>query len=151
MLIGRPLNFRVVHSILVDEGTSTVTVVVTDLVGSTRLRARLGEERADELRVQDRLLTARVEAHGGRCLRYTGGGLLATFMAASSGPAAAVEMQQAIASYNRRLDAVATRPPRRSVDHPSRPAAVAIPPAPARCTDTAWRQFLRAPASTMRP
>ncbi len=24
-----------------------------------------------------------------------------------------------------------------------------IPPAPARCTDTAWRQFLRAPASTM--
>jgi putative transposase len=26
---------------------------------------------------------------------------------------------------------------------------VRIPPAPARCTDTAWRQFLRAPASTM--
>jgi hypothetical protein len=24
-----------------------------------------------------------------------------------------------------------------------------IPPAPARCPDTAWRQFLRAPASTM--
>jgi class 3 adenylate cyclase len=66
MLIGRPLNFWLVHSILVDEGTSTVTVVVTDLVGSTRLRGRLGEERADELRVHDRLLTARVEAHGGR-------------------------------------------------------------------------------------
>jgi class 3 adenylate cyclase len=83
----------------VGEGTSTATVVVTDLVGSTRLRARLGEERADALRrVHDRLLTARVEVHGGRVLKSTGDGVLATFRAASSGLAAAVEIQQAVAS-----------------------------------------------------
>ncbi|MGH4025155.1 MAG: ATP-binding protein [Pseudonocardiaceae bacterium] len=88
-------------------GTSTATIVITDMVGSTSLRARLGEDRADELRsVHDRLLTARVEANGGRVLKGTGDGLLATFTAASSGLTAAVEIQQAIASYNRRPDAL---------------------------------------------
>lgn len=89
-------------------GTSTATIVVTDMVGSVRLRARLGEGRADELRsVHDRLLSARVEANGGRVVKGTGDGLLATFTAASCGIAAAVEIQQAVDSYNRRPDALA--------------------------------------------
>lgn len=41
--------------------------------------ARLGEERADELRtLHDRLLTGPIEAHGGRVLKSKGDGLVAS-------------------------------------------------------------------------
>ena len=78
------------------------------MVGSTSLRVRLGEERADELRrIHDGLLTARVEANGGQVLKGQGDGLVAAFPAASEGVRAAIEMQQAIAAHNRRPDALA--------------------------------------------
>jgi class 3 adenylate cyclase len=78
------------------------------MVGSTSLRVRLGEERADQLRrVHDELLTARVEANGGQVLKGQGDGLVAAFPAASDGLRAAVEIQQAIADHNRRPDALA--------------------------------------------
>jgi class 3 adenylate cyclase len=90
------------------EGPSTATIVFTDMVGSTALRACLGEEQADELRrIHDRLLVERVEANGGRVLKTQGDGLMAAFPAASNGLSSAVEMQQAVASYNRRFDALA--------------------------------------------
>jgi class 3 adenylate cyclase/tetratricopeptide (TPR) repeat protein len=88
--------------------STTATVVFTDLVGSTALRTRLGEEAADDLRrLHDALLTARVEAHGGRIIKGTGDGLVAAFGSASDALTAAVEIQQAIAAHNRRFDAVA--------------------------------------------
>lgn len=50
-----------------EDGPGTVTIVFTDMVGSTALRTRLGEERADELRrIHDRLLAGRIHAHGDR-------------------------------------------------------------------------------------
>jgi class 3 adenylate cyclase len=83
-------------------------VLVTDMVGSTALRVRLGEEQADELRrVHDGLLTGPVDACGGRVLKAQGDGLVAVFPAASDGLRAAVGMQQAIAAHNRRPDALA--------------------------------------------
>ncbi|MGH2688958.1 MAG: adenylate/guanylate cyclase domain-containing protein, partial [Actinomycetota bacterium] len=84
-----------------------LTVVFTDMVASTAQRARLGEEQADLLRrIHDGLLNSRIEAHGGRVLRAQGDGLVAVFPAASEALTAAVEMQQAIASYNHRRDAI---------------------------------------------
>jgi class 3 adenylate cyclase len=78
------------------------------MVGSTSLRVRLGEERADQLRrVHDELLAARVEANAGQVLKGQGDGLVAAFPAASDGLRAAVEMQQAIADHNRRPGALA--------------------------------------------
>lgn len=80
-----------------DAGPSLATVLFTDLVGSSALRAALGEERADELRrLHDRLLTERVNAHHGRVLKSTGDGLVAAFASASDALSAAVEMQQAL-------------------------------------------------------
>jgi class 3 adenylate cyclase len=88
--------------------STTATILVTDMVGSTSLRVRLGEERADELRrVHDELLTARIEANGGQVLKGQGDGLVAAFPAASEGLRAAIEIQQAIAAHNRRPDALA--------------------------------------------
>ena len=93
---------------MADERLTTATVVFTDMVGSSALRARLGEERADTLRgIHDALLTARVTAWAGRVLKGLGDGLVAVFAAASDGLSAAVEMQQAICAYNRRRDALA--------------------------------------------
>ena len=71
-------------------------IVVTDLVGSTELRARLGEERADELRrTHDRVLGDVVRAGGGEIVKGMGDGLLARFGGAAAAAAAAVEMQRA--------------------------------------------------------
>jgi class 3 adenylate cyclase len=88
--------------------STTATILVTDMVASTALRARLGEEQADALRrIHDDLLAARVEANGGRVLKGQGDGVVAAFPAASDGLRAAVEIQQALAAYCQRPDAVA--------------------------------------------
>jgi class 3 adenylate cyclase len=87
--------------------SSTATILFSELVGSTAWRARLGEERADELRrVHDDLLTIRIEANGGEVLKGQGDGLVAAFPSASDALGAAVEMQQAVAAQNRRSSAV---------------------------------------------
>ena len=96
-----------------EEGPSLAAVLFTDLVGSTALRARLGEERADELRaIHDGLLTERIEAHGGRVLKSTGDGLVAAFVSTSDALSAAVESQQALDRYGRRPEAIAALPVR---------------------------------------
>jgi len=54
-------------------GRAMATVLFTDLVGSTELRSRVGEETAEELRrTHDRLLTQAVEAISGREQRRFG-------------------------------------------------------------------------------
>jgi class 3 adenylate cyclase/tetratricopeptide (TPR) repeat protein len=77
-------------------------VLFTDLVGSTELRGRLGEEAADELRRRhDQLLSRAVEAHNGRVVKGLGDGIMATFSGASEAVAAAVAIQQGIDRLNR--------------------------------------------------
>jgi class 3 adenylate cyclase/tetratricopeptide (TPR) repeat protein len=91
-------------------GTSraTATVLFTDLVGSTEMRTRLGEEAAENLRrVHDRLLTEAVEAHAGRVVKGLGDGIMATFAAASDAVASAVAIQQSVDRHNRRPDLLA--------------------------------------------
>jgi class 3 adenylate cyclase/tetratricopeptide (TPR) repeat protein len=81
---------------------ATATVLFTDLVGSTELRGRLGEEAADELRhVHDRLLTEAVERNGGRVLKGLGDGIMASFTGAADAVAASVAVQQAVDRLNR--------------------------------------------------
>ncbi|HEV3363483.1 MAG TPA: AAA family ATPase, partial [Acidimicrobiia bacterium] len=80
----------------------TATVLFTDLVGSTELRGRLGEDAADELRRRhDQLLTEAVERHGGQVIKGLGDGIMATFAGTSDAVAAAVVIQQAIDRVNR--------------------------------------------------
>ena len=56
--------------------TGTATVLFIDLVGSTALRATLGEEGADELRrAHDALLGRCVSAHGGGAIKGGGDGI----------------------------------------------------------------------------
>jgi class 3 adenylate cyclase/tetratricopeptide (TPR) repeat protein len=93
---------------LTEPSSSTATIVFTEMVGSGALRARLGEERAEEVRrLHDDVLTARIEANGGQVLKGQGDGLVAAFPSACDALTAAVQMQQAMASHNRRGNAVA--------------------------------------------
>src|SRR2546423_180452 len=80
----------------------TASVLFTDLVGSTELRGRLGEEAADELRRKhDQLLAQAVEANNGRVIKGLGDGIMATFAGASDAVSAAVAIQQAVDRLNR--------------------------------------------------
>jgi class 3 adenylate cyclase len=89
-------------------GRSTAIVLFTDLVGSTELRSRLGEQAAEDVRRQhDQLLTEAVEAHGGRVVKGLGDGIMATFPGASDAVAAAVAIQQAVDRLSRSPTAVA--------------------------------------------
>ncbi len=83
-------------------GRSTAIVLFTDLVGSTELRSRLGEDAAEELRRNhDRLIAGAVETNRGRLVKHLGDGVMATFTGASDALAAAVAIQQAIDRHNR--------------------------------------------------
>jgi class 3 adenylate cyclase/tetratricopeptide (TPR) repeat protein len=74
----------------------TGTILVSDLVASTELRARLGDEQAERLRrTHDRLLRTAIETHGGVVIKGLGDGVLASFPGAAEGLAAAVAIQQA--------------------------------------------------------
>jgi class 3 adenylate cyclase/tetratricopeptide (TPR) repeat protein len=88
---------------VVDQHVDTATVLFTDVVGSTALRTRLGEEAADELRTaHDRLVADAITAKRGTVVKHTGDGAMATFSAAVDAVAAAVAIQQAVDRHNRR-------------------------------------------------
>lgn len=77
----------------------TATIVVTDLVGSTELRARVGEEAAEELRrTHDQLLIDAVARHDGDVVKGLGDGVLARFPGAAEAVAAAVDLQRSASS-----------------------------------------------------
>ncbi len=75
----------------------TRSVLFTDLVNSTEMRVKLGEEQADALRRRhDDLLTQTITNNGGTVVKGLGDGLMATFAAAADAVAAAVAIQQAV-------------------------------------------------------
>src|SRR5262245_33793152 len=87
--------------------TDVVALVVTDLVGSTKLYTSLGEEAGNELRrAHDRILVEAVTSHGGKVVKGRGDGIMAAFDGAADALAAAVSMQQGIERLSRRSSAV---------------------------------------------
>lgn len=86
-----------------DSSVGTVTVMFTDLVGSTQLRTRLGEEAAEVLRgVHDSILSDAIIGNGGQVVKHLGDGMMATFASAAAAVAAGVALQQDIDLANRR-------------------------------------------------
>lgn len=88
-----------------DARADTATVLFTDLVGSTELRSRLGEEAADDLRhVHDRLVRTAIQSHRGTVVKQLGDGVMATFTGAADALAGAVAIQRAMDQHNRRAE-----------------------------------------------
>jgi class 3 adenylate cyclase len=77
------------------------TVLFTDLEGSTTLTQRLGDEAAMAiLRTHDAIIRSALNAAGGREVKHTGDGLMASFLSASAGIECAIAIQKALAAYN---------------------------------------------------
>ena len=84
-------------------GTQTVTVLFTDIVGSTELSARLGPAATDRVRQSHfSLLRQALAGNDGTEVKNLGDGLMAVFGSASAAVACAVAMQQAVEQDNRR-------------------------------------------------
>ena len=80
---------------IVAESVELATILLTDLVGSTRLATSVGPARADELREEHfELLREAISACGGREGKNTGDGLMVAFSSASAAVKCAVTMQQ---------------------------------------------------------
>jgi adenylate cyclase len=83
-------------------GVETVTVLITDLVGSTGLASRVGPAAADDLRREHfAVLRDAVRAAEGEEVKSTGDGLMVVFRGASAAVACAVAIQQRMERRNR--------------------------------------------------
>ncbi len=87
------------------ESIELATILVTDLVGSTRLATSVGPARADELRDEHfAVLREAIGAFGGREFKDTGDGLMVAFNSASTAVQCAVSMQQLLERRYRRAE-----------------------------------------------
>ncbi|MGD0595754.1 MAG: AAA family ATPase [Acidimicrobiales bacterium] len=83
------------------EKTATITVLMTDLVGSTDL-LRYGPETYDDIRRAHLAEVRRALANGGTEIKSTGDGVMAVFMSAAEALACGEMIQQAVARLRRR-------------------------------------------------
>ncbi|MEO3870160.1 AAA family ATPase [Nonomuraea sp. B12E4] len=82
---------------------TTATILFTDVVSSTALRIRLGEERANVVfRRLYQLLHSVVTASGSTFTKSLGDGLMAVFESATAGLDAIIAVEQAVADENER-------------------------------------------------
>jgi class 3 adenylate cyclase len=78
-----------------------VSIVFTDVVGSTEMLSRLGDEAAESLRRRHLAqLREVVASHGGREVKSLGDGLMIAFAVPSSALVATVDMQRAVDRHN---------------------------------------------------
>jgi class 3 adenylate cyclase/tetratricopeptide (TPR) repeat protein len=80
-----------------DTSSGLVTILFTDLVGSTELLSRAGDEAAQRIfRAHHDLLTEVATEHGGDEVKWLGDGLMVAFPSAAGAVRAALAMQAAI-------------------------------------------------------
>jgi predicted ATPase/class 3 adenylate cyclase len=78
--------------------TRTITLLFTDIEGSTRLWERFPEAMKGSLRRHDAILREAIESAGGAVVKTTGDGMMAVFERASDAAAAALETQRGLAA-----------------------------------------------------
>ena len=90
--------------------TTTITVMFTDLVGSTDLLARKGEAAAEELRREHvGVLRAAIDDAGGHEVKNLGDGLMVAFSGPAAALACAVSIQQRLAARPAGAEPLPTR------------------------------------------
>ncbi|MGH8973953.1 MAG: ATP-binding protein, partial [Acidimicrobiia bacterium] len=80
---------------MTERSSALVTILFTDLVGSTELLSRAGDEDAQRIfRAHHSLLAETAAAHGGAEVKWLGDGLMAAFSSAADALRCAIAMQQ---------------------------------------------------------
>ncbi len=77
-----------------------VTILFTDIEASTTLTQRLGDAKAQELlHTHNTIVRDALKAHGGREIKHTGDGIMASFPSASGAIECAIAIQRAVAVH----------------------------------------------------
>ncbi len=106
---ARKVFLREVNAFLLEEEADTaavapsglVTILFTDMEGSTSLTQRLGDAGAQELlRTHNTIVREALKAHDGAEIKHTGDGIMASFPSASKALACATTIQTAFAERN---------------------------------------------------
>ena len=80
-----------------ERDTAVRSVMFTDIVGSTELAPRLGDDIAFELlNTHDAIVRGAVSQHGGRVIKHTGDGIMAVFVSPVQAVKAACMIQTAV-------------------------------------------------------
>jgi class 3 adenylate cyclase len=91
----------------------TVTILFSDIEGSTTMTERLGDIRAQEvLRAHNAIIRQQVAAHGGFEVKSMGDGFMVSFSSARRALQCAIAIQRTLATYNN--------------EHPEQPISVRI-------------------------
>jgi class 3 adenylate cyclase/pimeloyl-ACP methyl ester carboxylesterase len=87
------------------EPSGLVSILFTDVEGSTALTQRLGDAKArDLLRQHERMVREALKGHGGSELKTIGDGFMASFSSAVRALESAIAMQRAFAAHNESAD-----------------------------------------------
>jgi adenylate cyclase len=77
-----------------------VTILFTDIEGSTPLTQRLGDAEAQTVvRAHNRIVRDSLSASGGKEIKHTGDGLMVSFYSATQAVQCAIRIQQGVAEY----------------------------------------------------
>jgi class 3 adenylate cyclase len=86
---------------VVDAGDAPIAILFTDMESSTELTQRLGDARAQRLvRTHNEIVRNALTVNGGREIKHTGDGIMASFTSASRGLDAAIQIQRSFAQHN---------------------------------------------------
>jgi class 3 adenylate cyclase/alpha-beta hydrolase superfamily lysophospholipase len=78
----------------------SVTILFTDMEGSTAITQRLGDDAAQQIvRAHNRIVRDALTAHGGTEVKHTGDGLMVSFHSATQAIECAIQIQQQVAAY----------------------------------------------------
>lgn len=87
-----------------EKKAAIVTVMFTDMVGSTDLTQAVGDAGAQEIvRRHNAIVRSAVAQYGGREIKHTGDGIMASFPSATGAVEAAVNIQRNVAAHNQKI------------------------------------------------
>ncbi len=84
------------------ETTKLITVMFTDIVGSTKLTQTMGDAVAQQaVRAHNRIVREALGEFGGREIKHTGDGIMAAFSTTSNSVEVAISIQNKVRAHNR--------------------------------------------------
>ncbi|MCH8327608.1 MAG: DUF4242 domain-containing protein [Candidatus Marinimicrobia bacterium] len=82
-------------------GSSLRVIFFTDMVGSTAMTQKLGDEAAMKiLELHDTTVRTALQTHGGREVKHTGDGIMASFASVAGSLHSAIEIQHSLNDHN---------------------------------------------------